>query len=118
MRQYGFGLIGCGRIARNHLKAVASLDNAQLTAVCDVVDERLAEAKEQYGCSTYDDYREMLKNPDIGIVTICTPSGLHAKIAIDAMNAGKHVLVEKPMAMSLKEAAAMIVVAEKNKVKL
>jgi UDP-N-acetyl-2-amino-2-deoxyglucuronate dehydrogenase len=52
MRKHGFGLIGCGCIARNHLKAVVSLDNAQLTAVCDIVDERLAEAKEQYGCRT------------------------------------------------------------------
>lgn len=118
MIQHGFGLIGCGRIARNHLKAVASLDNAQLAAVCDIVDERLAEAKEQYGCRTYGDYREMLKDPDIEIVNICTPSGLHARMAIDAMNAGKHVLVEKPMAMSLHEAGAMIAAAEKNKVLL
>lgn len=118
MRQHGFGLIGCGRIARNHLKAIASLDNAHLTAVCDIVDERLAEAKEQYRCRTYVDYREMLKDPDIEIVSICTPSGLHARPAIDAMNAGKHVLVEKPMAMSLQEAGAMIAAAEKNKVLL
>ncbi len=118
MRQHGFGLIGCGRIARNHLKAITSLGNAQLAATCDIVDARLAEAKKQYGCRTYADYRDMLKNLDIEIVNICTPSGLHARMAIDAMNAGKHVLVEKPMAMSLQEADAMIAAAEKNKVLL
>ncbi len=118
MMQYGFGLIGCGRIAKNHLKAITSLENARLEAVCDIDEARLTEAKEQYGCRTYVDYREMLKDPDIKIVTICTPSGLHAKMAIDAMEAGKHVLVEKPMAMSLQEAAAMIAAAEKTGVKL
>ncbi len=116
--QYGFGLIGCGRIANNHIKAITSMDSARLAAVCDIDDARLAAAKEQYGCQTYSDYCEMLKNPGIQIVNICAPSGLHARMAIDAMNAGKHVLVEKPMAMSLKEAAAMIAAAEKNGVKL
>ncbi len=118
MAEYGFGLIGCGRIARNHLQAIASLDNAQLVAVCDIEDARLTETKEQYGCRTYGDYREMLKDRDIDIVNICTPSGIHARMAIDAMNAGKHVLVEKPMAMSLQEANAMIKAAEKNRVQL
>jgi predicted dehydrogenase len=118
MKKYGFGLIGCGRIARNHLKAITSLPEAQLAAVCDIDPGRLTEAADQYGSHAYSDYREMLQDPAVQLVNICTPSGLHAKIAVDAMNAGKHVLVEKPMAMSLKEASAMIATAEKNGVKL
>ncbi len=118
MKKYGFGLIGCGRIARNHLKAITSLDNARLAAVCDVDPGRLTEASGQYGGRAYGDYREMLKDPEVEIVSICTPSGLHARMAVDAMNAGKHVLVEKPMAMSLKEAAAMTAAAAQNGVKL
>jgi predicted dehydrogenase len=118
MKKFGFGIIGNGRIAKNHLKAITLLANARLAAVCDIDTSRLAEAREQYGCQTYSDYKELLNNPDIEIVNICTPSGLHARIAIDAMNAGKHVLVEKPMAMSLYEADAMIAAAEKNGVRL
>lgn len=118
MKKFNFGLIGCGRIANNHLQAITSHDNAHLVAVCDIVNERLTETEEQYGCRTYSDYRELLRDPEIEIISICTPSGLHAKIAIAAMNAGKHVLVEKPMAMSLYEADAMIAAAEKNRVKL
>jgi predicted dehydrogenase len=118
MENYGFGLIGCGRIAKNHLKAITSLANARLTAICDIDAGRLAEANGQHGGRAYGDYRELLRDQDVEIVNICTPSGLHAKIAIDAMNAGKHVLVEKPMAMSLTEAAAMNAAAAQNGVKL
>lgn len=118
MKKYGFGLIGCGRIAKNHLKAITALDNANLAAICDVDPDRLTEASGQYGGRAYGDYRELLHDPEVAIVNICTPSGFHARIAIDAMNAGKHVLVEKPMAMSLKEAAAMTAAAVQNGVRL
>ncbi|HWQ62400.1 MAG TPA: Gfo/Idh/MocA family oxidoreductase [Negativicutes bacterium] len=118
MKSYGFGLIGCGRIAQNHLKAITSLANCHLAAACDIDAGRLAETGSQYGGRTYGDYRELIQDPNVAIVSICTPSGLHARMAIDAMDAGKHVLVEKPMAMSLKEAAAMTAASANNGVKL
>ena len=68
-------------------------------AVCDIVPEKAETAAETYKIpQVYTDYKEMLKNPDIDVIHICTPHYLHAEMAIDALNAGKHVLCEKPMA--------------------
>ena len=88
MNKYGFGLIGCGRIAQNHLKAITSLENASLAAICDNDPGRLAEAGGQYGGRAYADYRELLRDPDVAIVNICTPSGLHAECCIAAAQSG------------------------------
>lgn len=118
MKIYGFGVIGCGRIAKNHLESINAIPGATLVAVADNNEEALVTAVDQYSCQGYLDYHEMLANPEVKIITICTPSGLHAKIAIDAMKAGKHVLVEKPMAMSLAEADVMIATAKQFGVKL
>ncbi|KYZ76415.1 oxidoreductase [Anaerosporomusa subterranea] len=118
MKTYGFGLIGCGRISKNHLESLKALPGAKLVAVADVKAEVLSAAASKYQCQGYEDYHELLANPEVEIVNICTESGLHARIAIDAMKAGKHVLVEKPMAMSLVEADAMIATAKAMGVKL
>lgn len=118
MKTYGFGLIGCGRIAKNHLESIKAISGAKLVAVADNNEQALAKTVDQYSCLGYRDYHEMLANPEIDIITICTPSGVHAKMAIDAMKTGKHVLVEKPMAMSLAEADAMIATAKAMGVKL
>lgn len=114
----GFGVVGCGRIAKNHLEAIAAIPEARLVAVCDNDADALRRATERYACPGYGNHRDMLTNPEIDVVNICTPSGWHARIAIDAMTAGKHVLVEKPMAMSLTEADAMVATADKHGVKL
>lgn len=118
MKTYGFGVIGCGRISKNHLESIQAIPGAILVAVSDCDEQAIAKNVDKYNCKGYQDYHEMLANPEVQIVNICTPSGEHAKIAIDALKAGKHVLVEKPMAMSLAEADAMITAAKEAGVKL
>jgi predicted dehydrogenase len=118
MKTFGFGLIGCGRISKNHLESIKALPGAKLVAVADVKEEALSAAVTKYNCQGYNDYNELLANPEVEIINICTESGLHARIAIEAMKAGKHVLVEKPMAMSLAEADAMLATAKAMGVKL
>lgn len=118
MKKYKIALIGAGKIAVKHLDAIARLENAELAAISEPNEAARAACAEKYGCQAYTDYREMLKDKAIDIANIATPSGLHARMALDAIAAGKHVIVEKPMAMSLAEADAMIAAAEKNNVKI
>lgn len=118
MQVYRFGVIGCGRISKNHMESIQALPQAKLAAVCDVKEEVLKSVMDRYHCQGYLNYRELLQNPTIDIVNICTESGYHAAIAIEAMRAGKHVLVEKPMAMSLLEADCMIQTAKEMGVQL
>ncbi|MCE5286390.1 MAG: Gfo/Idh/MocA family oxidoreductase [Pelosinus sp.] len=118
MQTYGFGIIGCGRISKNHMESIKAVPGAKLVAASDIVEEKLAKTVEKYECKGYSDYHELLANPEVQIVNICTESGLHARIAIEAMKAGKHVIVEKPMAMSLVEADQMIATAQTMGVKL
>ncbi len=100
-----FGLIGCGRVSFRHIQSLHDLaDHARLLAVADVVEGRAQRAAAQAGAEAYTDYRRLLDRPDIEVVNICTPSGLHPQMAIEAMQAGKHVILEKPMALSLAEA--------------
>jgi predicted dehydrogenase len=107
-----FAIIGCGRISKNHVEAlINNLDVCKLVAVCDVVESRAIERKRQYENSVegvnvkvYNDYIDMLQKEKIDAVSICTESGYHAKIAIDCLNAEKHILIEKPMAMTVEDA--------------
>lgn len=117
-KNFGFGLIGCGRISKNHLEAIAAIPDAKLVAVCDIDESALKLCQDKYGCLGYKNYKEMLTNPNIDIVNICTPSGFHARQGLDSIQAGKHVIMEKPMAMSLYEADALITAAKHNHVKL
>ena len=114
----GFAIIGCGRIAHKHAEAISGLRDAKLVAVCDVVDKHAREFSVKYQAERYMDYLEMLKWTDIDVVTIATPSDLHAEIGIAAAKAGKHVLVEKPMAMTLQSADALIAACREAGVKL
>ncbi|HWR38211.1 MAG TPA: Gfo/Idh/MocA family oxidoreductase [Patescibacteria group bacterium] len=118
MNKMGFGLIGCGRISKNHLESIQAIPEAQLIAVSDNDKVALESAVQKYQCAGYENYQDLLANPDLQVVNICTPSGWHARMALDAMEAGKHVIVEKPMAMSLAEADAMIAAAQKRGVKI
>ncbi|SFM05118.1 Gfo/Idh/MocA family protein [Pelosinus propionicus] len=118
MKAYGFGVIGCGRISKNHLESIKKVPGARLVAVAESKEVILTNTVEKYHCQGYNDYQELLANSDVQIINICTESGLHSRIAIDAMKAGKHVLVEKPMAMSIAEADAMIATAKEMKVKI
>ncbi|HBG23049.1 MAG: Gfo/Idh/MocA family oxidoreductase [Syntrophaceticus sp.] len=119
MKKINFGIIGCGRIAYKHAEAIKKNEKANLLCVCDVIKERAVDYKDKYGAQNhYTDYHELLKNPDLNVVSICTPSGMHAEMGIAAAKAGKHVIVEKPMAMSLQDADDLIQACEDNGVKL
>ena len=107
MRQFGVGVIGCGAISGNHFHGVRQAENAALRGVCDIDEEKLQKTMREQGVSGCTDYRELIARPDIDAVHICVPHFLHAPMAIAALKAGKHVLCEKPMGMTLKEAQAM-----------
>ncbi len=109
------GIIGAGGISRMHLDALKNIDLAKIVAVCDIRRDRLEKAATETGASMYTDYKELLARDDIDIVHILTPHYLHAPMAIDALNAGKHVLTEKPMATNTLDARRMIECAKKSK---
>lgn len=101
-------IIGCGLISKNHLKAMKNVEGAECVAVCDIDREKAIRAQEEYGIPyVYENYKEMLQNEEIDVVHVCTPHHLHAQMAIDALQAGKHVLCEKPMALTKADALAM-----------
>ena len=119
MKKLNFGIIGCGRIAYKHAEAIKKNEKANLLCVCDIIEERAVEYKDKYGAeANYTDYRKMLKHRGLDVVNICTPSGMHAEMGIAAAKAGKHVIVEKPMALSLKDADDLIEACDENGVKL
>ncbi|MFD1956873.1 Gfo/Idh/MocA family protein [Paenibacillus thailandensis] len=99
------GVIGTGSISSMHLQSYDKNPDARLVAVCDLNEERAGSAAGKYGAElVYTDYRELLANPDIDAVSICTWNNTHAEIAIAALEAGKHVLVEKPLCRTVEEA--------------
>lgn len=108
MKELKSAVIGCGLIVKNHLKALKNIEYAACEAVCDIVPQKAQETAGAYGIpSVYTDYRELLKRDDIDVVHICTPHYLHAQMAVDALKAGKHVLCEKPMALTVEDAKRM-----------
>ena len=117
-RRMRFGIIGCGRIAPKHAESILALEEAELAAVCDIVPERAQSFAAKYGAVPYEDYRELLQRPDLDIITIATSSDLHAEIGCAAAQAGKHVMVEKPMAMTLRSADQLITACREAGVKL
>ncbi|MFH1783893.1 MAG: Gfo/Idh/MocA family oxidoreductase [bacterium] len=131
------GVIGCGKVAqRLHLPQYLNTEtlkiaggpsrllwlcetpvDAELVGLCDIKEDLVKDIASQIGVKkVYTDYRKLLENDEIEAVSICTPNYLHAEMTIAAANAGKHVLVEKPMATSLDEARAMVEAARKNKI--
>ncbi len=107
-RTFTLALVGCGRIAQNHFEAIAAVDGLSLSAVCDVVAERAREAGEKWGVPWFTSYDEMLKTATCDVVVVATPSGLHPAHGIKAAQAGKHVVCEKPMAITLSSADALV----------
>ncbi|MGG1575039.1 Gfo/Idh/MocA family protein [Fictibacillus sp. NRS-1165] len=109
------GVIGCGSIARKrHLPEYEANEHVEIAAVCDLIPERVEETAQQYGAASYTEYEELLKNPDIDAISVCLPNYLHAPVTIAALQAGKHVLCEKPMATSKEEAEAMNQAAQES----
>ena len=117
-KTFGFGMIGCGVISKAHISQILQIENARLVAVADEVSHKAEELGKEYEVDWYSDYRELLSRDDIDIVNIVTPSGMHADITIEAARAGKHVLVEKPMDVTLEKAQAMIQACKEANVKL
>lgn len=113
------GVIGCGGIAfSKHMPSYKKMNNVEMVAFCDIVPERAEKAKAQFGTKnsqTYVDYKELLKDNSIDAVLVLTHNSEHCHITVEALDAGKHVLCEKPMAMNYEEAKQMIEARDRNK---
>lgn len=117
----GVALLGCGRIALRHAELLSKgeIPSMQLACVCDVQEERARNFGERYGVPYFTDMHEMMRQcATIHVVSILTPSGLHARHTIELAPYRKHVVVEKPMALTLDDADAMIHACDKNRIKL
>lgn len=118
-----YALIGCGRISTNHIKAAIE-NHLEIVAVCDVIPEHMQQLLEKHGLNQngdirlYTDYKVLIAETNPDLVSIATESGLHAQIAIDCIEKGIHVIIEKPMAMSLQDADRMIELSQRNGVKV
>ncbi len=106
------GIIGCGGIANGkHLPALKKIEEVEMVAFCDIIIERANKAAEEYGvdgAKVYEDYNEMLKNENLDVVHVCTPNNNHASASVAAMEAGCHVMCEKPMAKTVAQAQEML----------
>lgn len=115
-RKIKVGIIGAGTIGSVHADAYKKVADAELVALCDILPDKLAEKAKRHGVPiTYTDYHELLKNPEIEAVSICVPNNMHAPIAIDALNAGKNVMLEKPMCLNADLARKVIAARDANK---
>ena len=114
----GVGIVGCGMISQFHARAIADSDGAELVACCSRDMARAKSLADEFGGTAYDDLTKMLADPAVDIVSICTPSGAHREPAVAAANAGKHVIVEKPLEITLERCDAIIEACAKNKVVL
>lgn len=103
-----FAIIGSGKIGVRHAQLINENASTKLVAVCDSKEEMAKLLGEKYSCDVYKDYLEMIKRDDIDIVSVCSPSGLHAEMSISCLKAKKHVLCEKPMALNINDADAML----------
>lgn len=114
MKTVNFAILGCGKIGSRHAEKIKNTDYVRLAAVCDIVPERAQTLSEKFVCTAYTNLEDMLKDPAIDIVNICTPSGMHPEHTIACLRAGKHVLCEKPMALATKDAEEMVRVAHET----
>jgi UDP-N-acetyl-2-amino-2-deoxyglucuronate dehydrogenase len=112
-----FAIIGCGRIAQRHAEHINK--QGKLLAVCDIDISKAKEMAEKYGCNYYQNIEELLsKEGKVDVIAICSPNGLHARHSIMCLNAGFHVLCEKPMAIDVQDCGEMIKAAEKSNKRL
>lgn len=115
----GFGIIGCGVIAPTHVKAIQACTEAELVAVCDIDEPKGRKfAADNGNVAFHADYRELVRDPKVDVVCICTPSGLHADGVIAAAAAGKHVFCEKPLDIARDRMSRMIDAVDKAGVKM
>ena len=116
------GIIGCGGIGTGkHMPSLAKVADCEMVAFCDIIKERAEESAKKFGtpdAKVYTDYKELLKDPEIEVVHVCTPNRSHSFITVDALHAGKHVMCEKPMAINSAEAKKMLDAAKETGKKL
>jgi UDP-N-acetyl-2-amino-2-deoxyglucuronate dehydrogenase len=113
LKEINFAIIGCGRIAQRHAEIINN--TAKLKAVCDIKPDKAGDFASKYKCAGYLSIDELLKNePSIDVISICTPNSFHSDHTIKSLQAGKHVLCEKPMAISVAECKAMMIEADKS----
>jgi UDP-N-acetyl-2-amino-2-deoxyglucuronate dehydrogenase len=117
-KSFRIALLGCGRISKNHFEAIDKIEGLDLVAVCDSDPERAKEAGTRWSVRHFTSYERMLSEGNADVVTIATPSGLHAEQGVIAAEAGKHVVMEKPMAISLTGADALVHACDKAGVQL
>ena len=116
------GIIGCGGIANGkHMPALKSVPDCEMVAFCDIIPERAEKAAKEFGtegAKAYTDYKELLRDESIDVVHVCTPNRSHSFITVDALESGKHVMCEKPMAINSAEARKMLNAAKRTGKKL
>lgn len=118
MEKVRFGIVGCGVIAEFHFRAIGDIEEAEAAGCVDAYAPSAERFSAAHGIRRYETLEAMLADPQIDAVTICTPSGLHASQAIMAMRAGKHVVCEKPMSLTLEDADRLIATANETGVKV
>ena len=107
-----FGIVGCGRIAQRHAQHIAAA--GRLVATCDILRPRAQQLSDPYSAHAYQCLNELLQSePQLDVISVCSPNGLHATHAIQALSAGKHVICEKPMALTAADCGDMIQAAER-----
>jgi predicted dehydrogenase len=114
MKTWNFGIVGAGLIADFHARAIGDIPNAKLIGCCDKIPDRAEKLADKFDVRTFDDYKDMVKSDEIDIITIATPSGFHMEPTIAAAEAGKHVICEKPLEITLERIDAMIEAHEKS----
>jgi UDP-N-acetyl-2-amino-2-deoxyglucuronate dehydrogenase len=117
-KNFRVSLVGCGRISRNHVAAISRIDGLSIVAACDDNADRAREISEPLGIPWFTDYEKMLREVPSEIVSICTPSGLHPSQGVIAAQTGRHVVTEKPMAISLRSADDLVHACDAAKVHL
>ena len=115
MKKIGVAVIGVGFWGRNHARVYMEIPEAELIGVCDIDAKRAKETAEKYGVEAYTDSKKLLKRSDVDAVSICTWTTTHAKETIRALKAGKNVLVEKPIASTVREAKQIVKMAENER---
>jgi len=117
-RKFRMGIIGFGNIGKVHARVTEKLPNVKLVAVADRSRENIATATREYDCSTYVDYKEMFRKEQLDLVAVCTPSGERLDICKAAANAGVHLLVEKPLDITIDRCDQILEIARKAEIKL
>jgi predicted dehydrogenase len=117
MKEYGFAIIGCGAIARMHVLAVNDIENAKLVGVYDNFFESAEKFASEWKCKAYKSIEELLNDGSVDVVNICTPSGLHASLAVQVANAKKNIVVEKPLAITKEQTDQVVSAVKSNGVK-